>query len=153
MRKPAAHAARISGSSSARRREAGRTPAPRDPAMTPGSRIRFTGAGRRRRPVIWSRGTYSRAPVALGSPSAADAQTLDEGLIALFVLLLDVIEQRSPLRDNLEQAAAGMVGFDVGFEVSRQVGDPLGENRYLSFRRPGVASFQSVLVNERALAL
>src|SRR5271165_169034 len=94
-----------------------------------------------------------RRPFAWGSPSAADAQTLDESFIALFVLLLDVIEKRAPLRHHFEQAAAGVVVLDMGLEVTGQIGDPLGENRNLHLGRPSVADLQSILIDERGLAL
>src|SRR5271156_5021740 len=152
MRKPAAHAARQSGSSTARRQAVGRTPAACDPAMTRGSRIGY-GLRPRRRPVLRTGRLKSGAPFAWGSASAADAQTLDEGLIARLILLLDVVEKRSPLRHHLEEAPAGMVVLDVRFEVAGQVGDALGENRNLHFGRPGVADFQTILIDERRLAL
>src|ERR1700722_3932289 len=95
----------------------------------------------------------SGAPFAWGSPSAADSQPLDEGLVSALILLLDIVEKRSPLRHHLEQAAAGVVVLDVGLEVTGQVGDALGENRNLDFGRPSVADFQTVLIDERRLAL
>src|SRR5260370_34062342 len=64
------------------------------------------GAGRCRRPVMTSRRPKKR-PASAASPLAANAQTLDEGLVAPLVLLLDIIEKRTPLRDHLWQAAAG----------------------------------------------
>src|ERR1700733_1192803 len=152
MRKPAAHAARRSSSSSARRRAAGRTPAACDPAMTRGSRTGERGSAAPS-PGLRAGRLKSGAPFAWGSASAADAQTLDKGLIARLILLLDVVEKRSPLRHHLEQAAAGMIVLDVSLEVAGQVGDALGENRNLDFGRPGVADFQTVLIDERRLAL
>src|SRR6204780_3544491 len=95
----------------------------------------------------------SGAAFAWGSASAADAQTLNEGLVTPLVLLLDIVEKRSPLRHHLEQAAAGMVVLDVSFEVAGQVGDALGENRNLNFGRPGVADFQTILIDKCGLAL
>src|SRR5208282_6618726 len=92
-------------------------------------------------------------PLCVAPPSAADAQTLDESLVALFVLLLDVIEKRAPLRHHFEQAAAGVVVLDMGLEVIGQIGDPLGENRNLHLGRPRVADLQSILIDERGLAL
>src|SRR6202789_1664583 len=95
----------------------------------------------------------SGAPFAWGSASAADAQALDEGLVARLILLLDIVKKRSPLRHHLEQAATGMVVLDVSLEVTGQVGDALGENRDLDLGRPGVAHFQTILIDERGLAL
>src|SRR4051812_9263556 len=67
--------------------------------------------------------------------SAADAEALDQRLVAGFVLGLHIVEQRATLRDHFEQAAARMVVLDMGLEVAGQVGDPLGEDGDLNFRR------------------
>src|SRR5271165_7019817 len=153
MRKPAAHAARVR----ARHRQDGeelglsKAPAPGDPAMTRGSRMSSMGAGQSRRPVVaW--GAWEKRPGA-ASGLATNAEALDEGLVARFVLLLDVIEQGAALRDHFQQTATGVVVLHVGLEVVGQVGDPLGENRDLDLGRPRVADLQGILVDERALAL
>ena len=118
MRKPAAHAVLRSDPSSARRRGAGRTPALGDPAMTRGSRMRFAGAGDCRRPRLKGRFFYQRPEL----PLTADAQALDESLVAGFVLLLHIVQQRAALRHHLEQAAAGVVVLRMRLEMAGQVG-------------------------------
>ena len=56
----------------------------------------FMGAGQSRRPVVaW--GAWEKRPGA-ASGLATNAEALDEGLVARFVLLLDVIEQGAALK-------------------------------------------------------
>jgi hypothetical protein len=59
----------------------------------------------------------------LGTVLAADAELLDQRLIARLVLALDVVEQLAALGNQLEQAAAGMVVLDVALEMLGEVGD------------------------------
>src|ERR1700733_4507093 len=124
-------------------------------AILPGREAPALGKGLRprRRPVFGSVRLESGAPFASRSPSAADAQTLNESLVSVLILLLDVVQKRSPLRHHFEKAATGMVVLDVSFEVAGQVGDALGENRNLNFGRPSVADLRAILINERRLAL
>jgi hypothetical protein len=83
---------------------------------------------------------------------AAQAQRADQGLIAAFVGLLQVVEQRAALRDQLQQAAARVVVLLVGLEVLGEVGDPFGQDRHLHFGRPGVALGTGVGVDQFGLA-
>src|SRR5271165_3926363 len=85
--------------------------------------------------------------------SAADAEALDEGLVARLVLLSHVVEKRAALRNHLEQAATGVVVLNMSLEVVGQIGDSLGENGDLNLWRTGVADLHGVLVDERGLAL
>src|SRR5208337_2505326 len=87
------------------------------------------------------------------APSATNAETLDQTLVARLVVLLDVVEQRTALRHHLEKTATRMVVLHVGLEMIGQVGDALGEDRNLHFRRTGVAGLQRIVFNERGLAL
>src|SRR5271165_897534 len=81
-------------------------PAPCDPAMT---EALACDLGRRPMPppVVDSRSAIRGA--LQGARLAADAEALDQGLVARFVLLFDVVEQRSALRHHLEQAATRVV--------------------------------------------
>src|SRR3954447_23522841 len=85
--------------------------------------------------------------------SAADAETLDELAITRLVLGLDVVEQRTALRDHLQEAAAGGGVLAVRLEVLGEVGDALGEDRDLDLGRTGVAGLGGILSDERLLAL
>src|SRR5690606_28146073 len=66
---------------------------------------------------------------------AAQAEALDELGVTRPVGLLEIVEKAATLADKLEKAAAGMVVLGVALEVLGQVGDALGEDRDLDFRR------------------
>src|SRR5690606_27960503 len=55
----------------------------------------------------------------------ADAQSVDQGLVALLIDRTEVIEEPPPLADELEEPAPAVVILLVRLEVLRQVGDPL----------------------------
>ena len=75
-----------------------------------------------------------------GAPSLfAKTELRDEIGVTLFVLAPEIIEQRTALVDQHQQAAARMVVLRVGLEVLGQVVDALGKDRDLDFRRTGVA--------------
>ena len=85
-----------------------------------------------------------QTPESLGlqaSPGRLAAQTQggDDRGIARFIGLLQMVQKAAALRDQLQQAAARVVVLLVGLEVFREVGDPLGEDRDLHFRRTRVA--------------
>src|SRR5258706_12200868 len=58
-------------------------------------------------------------------PLLTEPETIDQGTVAHAVTLLQVIEQAATAADHLEQATAGGMVLGVGFEVLRQVADPL----------------------------
>src|SRR4051794_38910662 len=107
------------------------------PVRPPPSRRPETKAGgcapaisvNRRRPVGIPSGTLLWAAAASGS--AADAETLDQLAVARLVPALDVVEQRTALRNHLQEAATGMVVLAVRLEMLGEVGDALGEDRDL----------------------
>src|SRR5271165_6364645 len=66
----------------------------------------FSGARPTPPPDFGFEALLDQRPLCVAPPSAADAQALDESLVAGFVLLLDVIEKRAPLRDHFQQTAA-----------------------------------------------
>src|SRR5688572_7836581 len=84
--------------------------------------------------------------------STADVEPLDEGLVAPFVGLLQIVEQRTALRNHLEKPAARMVVLAVRLEVFGQVVDALGEDRNLHFGRSGIAGFGGVGLDDLRLA-
>ena len=75
----------------------------------------------------------------------ADAETLDQGTIALDVDAHEVVEQISSLANHLQQAAAAVVILLVGLQVLGEVVDSLGENCDLYFSGTCVGVVQSVL--------
>src|SRR6185312_9579554 len=82
----------------------------------------------------------------------ADAQRLDDRLIAALVGLLQVPKQRAALRDQHQQAAARVVVLLVGLEVLGEVRDALGEDRHLHFGGPGVRFAAGVGPDQLSLA-
>src|SRR5262245_54969835 len=84
---------------------------------------------------------------------AAQAQPVDQTLVALPIVALEVVEQSAPRPHELEQPAAGVVVFDVGLKMLRQVVDSLAQQRNLDFGRPGVGWMEPVLFNQLLLLL
>src|SRR3569623_648196 len=84
---------------------------------------------------------------------AADAEALDQLLVAALVDALDVVEQRAAGLHQLQQATAGMVILGVGLEVLGQVVDACAEDRNLDFGRAGIVRLGGIFLNERSLAL
>ena len=70
----------------------------------------------------------------------AQAQLFDDDLIAREILALEVIEQRTALRDEREKATTRMVVLLVALEVFGEVGNAVRQDRDLHFRRTGIAS-------------
>src|SRR5581483_1967850 len=85
--------------------------------------------------------------------SATNAEPLDQRLVAGFVLPLDVIKERSALRDHFEQAAARMRVLHMRFEMFGEIGDSFGEDRDLHLRRTRIAGLYGIFLHERLLAL
>ena len=88
-------------------------------------------------------------PVAL----LADAELRNDGLIPFRVVLLQVVEQATPLADQHEKSAARAVVFLVRFEVLRQLTDALAQQRDLDFRTSGIGGVRAVGVNDGLLLL
>ncbi|VVT10929.1 hypothetical protein RV134_260343 [Roseovarius sp. EC-HK134] len=72
---------------------------------------------------------------------AADAEALDEVLIAGLILALEVIQQLAALCDHHQETTTTMVVFLVGLEMLGQRGDPRGQDCDLHFGRTCVAFF------------
>ena len=75
------------------------------------------------------------------SRSPANTEPVDQLLVPVWVDGFDVIEQAAPLAHQLEQAPPRMVILGVGLEVIGEIGNPLGQDRDLDFRRPGIAGY------------
>jgi hypothetical protein len=87
-------------------------------------------------------------PVVVVKVLLSEAERRDDLAVAVEADALEVIEEAAALRDELEQSAAGVVVFDVGLEVLREVADTRGKERDLNFGRPGVALVGAELVDE-----
>ena len=83
----------------------------------------------------------------------ADAELGNDGLVALGIVFLEVVEQATPLADEHEKAAARAVVFLVRLEVLRQLANAFAEQGDLDFRTSGIALVRAVLVNEGFLLL
>jgi len=83
----------------------------------------------------------------------ADAEFRDDGLVALGIVFLKVVEQATPLADQHEKTAARAVVFLVRLEVLRQLANAFAEQSNLDFRAAGIARMRAVLVDEGFLVL
>src|SRR6185312_10764543 len=77
-------------------------------------------------------------PIPWNTNSAAQAQARDQRLVPLGILGLDIVEQTAPFRHHLDHAPAGMIVLHVVLEMLGEIGDALGEDGDLDFRRTGV---------------
>src|SRR5437764_7789441 len=78
---------------------------------------------------------------------AAQAELLDEGAVALEVVLLQVVQKAAAPPDELEQPAPRVMVVLVGAQVLGQLVDPLRQHRDLHLRRPRVGRIPAVLVD------
>ena len=81
------------------------------------------------------------------------AQTEVRSSVSLNVLLLQVVQEVSPLTYHLEQASSGVVVLLVDLQVLVQIVDPGGQDGDLDFRRTGVSFFGCVLRVEMDIGL
>src|SRR5690606_12134033 len=84
---------------------------------------------------------------------AADAEALDERLVARLVALLDVVEKAAAGRYHLQQPTTRVVVLVVGLEVLGKVGDAFREDRDLDLGRTRIVLAGGVFLDERSLAL
>src|SRR3990170_4177725 len=83
--------------------------------------------------------------------SAAEAEALDDGAVALDLRLLEVVEQPAALADEQQQATTAVVVVLVRLEVLGEVADPVAEQRDLHLGRTGVAVGRGVLGDDLLL--
>ena len=84
--------------------------------------------------------------------SAANAEPLDQRLVARLVGTREIIEELAALGHELEQSTPGMVVLDVGLEVLGEVGDALGQDSDLDLRRTGIAGLGRIILDDFRLA-
>src|SRR5690349_6505027 len=87
------------------------------------------------------------------SRSAAEAEALDDGAVALDLRLLEVVEQPAALADEQQQATTAVVVVLVRLEVLGEVRDAVAEQRDLDLGRTGVALGDGVLGDDLLLGL
>jgi len=83
----------------------------------------------------------------------ADAELGNDGFVPFRVVLLQVVEQATPLADQHEKSAARAVVFLVRLEVFRQLTDALAQQRDLNFRASRIGSVRAIGVNDGLLLL
>src|SRR6476620_4138283 len=83
--------------------------------------------------------------------SAADAELLDDGLIALVVLAASIVEQLTAQAHHLQKATARVVVLLVRLEVLGQVIDAMRQDRDLHFRRASIVGLGGVRLDDSGL--
>src|SRR5512144_1986783 len=78
-------------------------------------------------PVSRRRERPGRSAEAPETQLLADAELVDEGLVPARVAGPEVVEQPSPLADEVQEPAAAVVVLLVRLEVLGEMGDPLAE--------------------------
>ena len=86
-----------------------------------------------------------------GEVSAAQAQALDQRLVAVGAVSPQVVEHAPPLAHQFEQSAARVVVLFMRLEVIGEPVDPLCENRDLDFGRTRVRLVGSMGSNRAGL--
>jgi hypothetical protein len=81
-------------------------------------------------------------------PLAAQAETADQRLVARCVHALDIVKKTTALRNQLQKTATRMIVILVALEVFGEVGDTLGKNGNLNFRRTGVTFLGGVFLDK-----
>src|SRR5690348_9783929 len=82
--------------------------------------------------------------------SATQAETADQRLVTLGVLVLQVAEQTATMIHHLQEAAAGMVVLLVRLEMIGQLLDARGQQRNLYLGRPGIGRRAAVVLDDLA---
>ena len=79
--------------------------------------------------------------------TAAQTELFDQGLVALVVFALQVVQQAAAAVDQLQQATTAVVVLLVGLEVAAEVLDAGGQQSDLDFRGAGVVGAAGVVGN------
>src|SRR4051812_4727343 len=79
---------------------------------------------------------------------APEAELLDQGAVALEVLLRQIVEQPAAAADELEQSAARIVILRVRAEMVGELVDAGGQEGDLHLRGPGVGPVPAVLPDD-----
>ena len=110
--------------------------------------------------AVWERRTFlrlseskNRLPTEPVARLLADAELRDNGFIPFRVVLLQVVQQATPLADQHEKSAARAMVFLVRFEMLRQLTDALAQQRDLHFGAARIGGVRSIRVNDGLLLL
>src|SRR5687768_78938 len=93
----------------------------------------------------------SKLPLSSIEALPPEAELLDEGAIALEVVLLHVVEEPPPPADELQEPAPGVVVLRVRAQVLGEVVDPTRQHRDLNLRGAGVRLVPAVLPDQLLL--
>ena len=83
----------------------------------------------------------------------ADAQLRDDGLVALGVVLLQIVQQATSLANHHKKTAAGRMVLLVRAEMICELPDPFTQNSNLNFRAPRVIRVGGVLRDDIGLLI
>ena len=89
----------------------------------------------------------------LANSLLADAEFLNNGLVAFGIGLSEVVEQAATLAHHHKQAAPGGVVFLMRLKMLRQFTNPCTQDRDLHLGRTGVGRVSAVLVNHSGFFL
>jgi hypothetical protein len=81
----------------------------------------------------------------------AEAESLNDRLVALGIVFFEVVEQATPLADQHEKTPARTVVLQVRFEVFRQLTNAFAQQSDLDFWTARIGGMRSVLINEGSL--
>lgn len=90
-------------------------------------------------------------PASTGVRLATNAETADQCAIPLDVAVLHVVEQPTPLANELHQSAPRVVITAVNLEVLGQVRDPVGQESDLHLGRARVGRVHSIVLDDLLL--
>src|SRR5262249_16830028 len=68
----------------------------------------------------------------------ADSKFLDDVFVTFGIVLLQIVQQATPLADHHQQTPPGGMVFFMVLEVLRQLADPLAQDCNLYFRATGI---------------
>lgn len=83
-----------------------------------------------------------------GSRLAAQAEPLDQLLVARAICSMQVRQQATATADHLQQATAAVMIVDMNAQVSDHLIDPVGQQCDLHFRRAGVVAVRLVIADD-----
>src|SRR4051794_30191477 len=120
----------------------------------PQPRDRFAGRSWSKSSVRAGFGKRKYPMVACGNAFAlaAQAEALNQLLVAADILALQVVEQAAALTDHDQETTTAVEVLLVGLEVFGQVADALGQDGDLDFRRTGIALTGLVFLDDFLLA-
>ena len=105
----------------------------------------------RKTPAPFGTDVPETQPVFRGATLAADAEALDQVLVAGLVLAFEVVEELPALGDHFQKATAAVVVLLVGLEVLGERRDARGQDRHLDFGRTGVAVLGRLVLHQLGL--